>query len=62
MGREEDDLSTQEQLFDEKEHIDFNANLAQEESSTMIPIDQLPPIPVSEEIPNKDYPGGDFVE
>ena len=43
MGREEDELSTQEQLFDEKEHVDFNANLEQQESSAMIPIDELPP-------------------
>ena len=55
MGVRRDELSTQEQLFDEKEHVDFNANLEQQESSAMIPIDELPPIPVSEEIPNNVF-------
>ena len=62
MGREEDELSTQEQLFDEKEHVDFNANLEQQESSAMIPIDELPPIPLTEEIPSNDHFGGESVE
>ena len=32
MGREEDDLNKQEQMFNEKEQIDFSANLPQEEN------------------------------
>ena len=32
MGREEDDLNKQEKMFNEKEHVDFSANLPPEEN------------------------------
>ena len=45
MGREEEDLN-EEQLFDEKQHIDFTSNLAQPGGLGMIPLAELPPIPL----------------
>ena len=62
MGREEDDLSTQEQLFDDKEHVDFDANLEQHEPSSMIPLDELPPIPENESSHATDDYGGESIE
>ena len=62
MGREEDDLSTQEQLFDDKEHVDFDANLEQHEPSSMIPLDDLPPIPENESSHATDDYGGESIE
>ena len=45
MGREEDDLN-EEQLFDEKQHIDFTSNLPPPGDLGMIPLAELPPIPL----------------
>jgi hypothetical protein len=49
MGREEEDLN-EEQLFDEKQHIDFTSNLAEPGGLGMIPLDELPPIPLDNTI------------
>ena len=46
MGREDDDLEMTEQMFDEKEHVDFEANLPPSQEDNMIPLDQLPPVPI----------------
>ena len=62
MGREEDDLTTQEQLFDEKEHVDFAANLEQQEPNTMIPLNELPPIPGNEMNQAESGAGGESVD
>jgi hypothetical protein len=49
MGREEEELN-EEQLFDEKQHIDFTSNLAQPGGLGMIPLAELPPIPLDNAI------------
>ena len=49
MGREEDDLN-EEQLFDEKQHIDFASNLPPPGDLGMIPLAELPPIPLDNAI------------
>ncbi len=66
MGRDDDDLNAEE-LFNQKEHVDFESNLPQVEKSNMIPLEDLPPLPlppvleqtlpVPQEIPQEgDYP------
>jgi hypothetical protein len=55
-------LSTQEKLFDDKEHVDFDANVEQQEPSSMIPLDELPPIPGNELNQATDDYGGESIE
>jgi hypothetical protein len=62
MGREEDELNVQEQLFDEKQHVDFAANLPTEDNNAMIPLDELPPIPQGNDPSLISQDGGDIVE
>ncbi len=49
MGREDDDIN-EEQLFDEKQHIDFASNLPPPGDLGMIPLAELPPIPLDNAI------------
>ena len=55
-------MTTQEQLFDEKEHVDFAANLEQQEPNTMIPLNELPPIPGNEMNQAESGAGGESVD
>ena len=60
MGREEDDLN-EERLFDEKQHIDFNSNLPPPGDLGMIPLAELPPIPLDNAVVEQqdDITGGE---
>ncbi len=45
MAREEDELAMTERMFNEKEHVDFAANLADDANEGMTPLSDLPTIP-----------------
>ena len=59
MSREEDDFELSEQMFNQKEEIDFAANLAQGDEGGMTPLSELPPIPAEASHTQDESVGGD---
>ena len=59
MSREEDDFELSEQMFNQKEEIDFAANLAQGDEGGMTPLSELPPIPAEGSHTQDESAGGD---
>ena len=59
MSREEDDFELSEQMFNQKEEIDFAANLAQDDEGGMTPLSDLPPIPAEGGYAQDESVGGD---
>ena len=59
MAREDDELSMTERMFDEKEHVDFAANLAADNNSGMTPLSDLPAVSDGNILSNGGQNGGD---
>ena len=62
MARDEDDLTNAERMFDEKEHVDFAANLADSSHEGMTPLSDLPPIPEDNSQDNESDGGDNLAE
>jgi len=58
MAREEDDLELTEQMFNEKEAVDFAANLAQNDDGGMTPLSELPPVPSDDNVVHTEQTEG----
>ena len=61
MAREEDELTMTERMFDEKEHVDFAANLANNADEGMTPLSDLPTIPEAANVNSNGQDGGDKI-
>ena len=59
MAREDEELSMTERMFDEKEHVDFAANLAADTNSGMTPLSDLPAVSDGNIPSNDGQNGGD---